>query len=86
MTLPAIIAMDRFPGDNAIRDLFQHPKEETHLRRAVELIQDSSVIDESHQVAKQFADRALNALKTLPRWPTRDSLEELVTYVLARRT
>ena len=85
MTLPAMIAMERYPEQNPIRDLFQHPHNETYLRRSVEMIQNSSVIDDSYSMAHQFRRKALDALEVLPQSPSRNSLEELVDYVLARR-
>lgn len=86
MTLPAILALERYPQDQLIPDLFQHPHDEVYLRRAVDMIQNSSSIDDSYQVAGEFCTKALSALEGLPQNPARDSLEELVGYVLTRRT
>ena len=43
MTLPAILAMERYPEGNPIPLMFQHPHDESYLKRAVEMIQNSSV-------------------------------------------
>ena len=85
LTLPSIIAMERYPADNAIIDLFQHPKDRAHLERAVDLIQGSSAIEESYACAEDYCGRATAALKTLPPNPSRTSLEELARYVIDRR-
>ena len=85
LTLPAVIVMERYPEHNPIADLFQHPDDETHLKRSVEMIQNSSAIEDSYSMARQFCGKAVDALATLPRTPHRDSLEELVDYVLSRR-
>ena len=85
MTLPSIIAMERQPKDNPIAALFQQPQDTEHLRRAVDMILNSSVIDDSFAVANDFCHKALANLSDLPQNPSRDSLEELVGYVLKRR-
>ena len=85
MTLPAIIAMKRYPEGNPIPALFQQPEDQTHLEHVVDMIRGSSVIDESYAVADKFRLKALDALRTLPQNPSRDSLEGLVDYVLTRR-
>ena len=84
-TLPAIIAMQRYPHDNPIPPLFQHPQDEECLKRAVDMIQNSQSIGDSYAVAEKICGKARNALMTLPRNPSRDALEELVGYLLTRR-
>ncbi len=85
MTLPAIIAMERNPLDNPISALFQHPHDSTHMKSAMEMIKQSSIIDETYAVAARFCDKALGNLKVLPQTSSRDCLEELASYVLNRR-
>ncbi len=86
LTLPAILALERQPKNNPIAGLFQHPHEEGTLARAVEMIQNSSVIEESYAVAEKYCRTALDALTGLDPNPSRSSLEELVGYVLERRS
>ena len=85
MTLPAITAMERYPSDNPIVALFQDPEDPGRLQEVLDMIQDRSVLDESYGVAREYGDKALASLKQLGRNRSRDSLEELVDYVLARR-
>ena len=84
-TLPAIIAMERYPEGNPIPELFRNPQDETSLKRAVDMIQSSSIIEDSYAVAKDFCRKAQDALAALPQNHSRDSLAELVGYVLERR-
>jgi octaprenyl-diphosphate synthase len=86
LTLPAIIAIERDPGENPVAELFRTPDDEDSLRRAVEAVQDASVIDEAYTVADEFRREALHSLAALERNPFRDSLEELVSYVVRRRS
>ena len=95
VTLPAIMAVERDPEDNPILTLFRdpwdeeslrRPVDEDNLRRAVELIQNSTVIEESYAVAGEYCDKALASLETLERNPSRDSLEMLVHHLVSRRS
>ena len=86
LTLPAIFAIERYPDDNPIPLLFQNPKDQIYLTRAVDIIQNSPVLDDSYSVAEEFCRKALDRVSTLPQNPSRDSLEELVSYVLTRRS
>ena len=86
LTLPAIFAIERYPDDNPIPLLFQNPKDQGYLTRAVDIIQNSPVLDDSYSVAEEFCRKALDRVGTLPQNPSRDSLEELVSYVLTRRS
>ena len=85
MTLPAIMASERFPSEDAIRGLFDSPDYPARLQRVVELIQDSSIIADSYEEARSFCGKALTAIEDLPRNSSRESLEELVEYVIERR-
>ena len=84
-TLPAIVAMERNPNDNPFLALSRRPGDPEGLRRAVELLRDPSIIEESYVVADRFCRRALESLAELDRNPSRDSLEALVDYVVKRR-
>ena len=83
MTLPAIIALERYDKeDNPIKTLFRYPNDQKHLRGAIDMIQNSSVITDSFNVANNYCNLALQSLKVLPHTTSKDSLEELVSYVI----
>ena len=95
VTLPAIIALERYPRNNPIFTLFLKPEEENSLtrevdqeslRRAVELVQEASIIEESYAVADQYCQKALANLASLEPNPSRRSLEELTHYLVRRRS
>ncbi len=85
LTLPAIIAMERSPNGNAVRDLFRDPGNEVYLQRAVAMAQVPAVIEDSYDVARGYIQRALDSLEGMPDVPARDSLSEIAGYVLTRR-
>ena len=85
MTLPAILALERYPDDNPIPLLFLHPEDAVHLERAIDMIQNSSIIEDSYAAAEKYCGKALDTLSGFPNSPSRDSLEELARYILSRR-
>ena len=86
MTIPSIIAGERFPNDNCVRRLFGDIRNKDALREAVEQVQDPAVMAEAESEAERFGSEARRCLDQLPDRPERSSLLGLVDYVLSRRT
>lgn len=86
LTLPMILARERWPESTAIRDCFVDPSDERLLRSAMKLIREPGVIAESYAVAEEYCRAALKSLRGLPKNRCRDSLEALVHYMVARRS
>lgn len=86
LTLPAMMALERYPADNPIRRLFNHQGDrQQNIGLAIELVSNSGVLEECYRVAQDYSARAGASLETLPANPARNSLEELARYVVARR-
>jgi len=86
LTLPSLILMERYPNDNPIQQAFRTKKPKTeHVAKAVHMVLDSDILNETYDVARDFRDRALTSLRTLPDTPARASLEDIAEYVLDRR-
>jgi geranylgeranyl pyrophosphate synthase len=86
LTLPSLILMERFPKDNPIKKAFRSRKPKTqHVAEAVYMVLNSDILNESYAVARDFRDRALTALRTLPDNAARSALEDIAEYVLERR-
>ena len=86
MTLPSIIAIERYPDDNTIPAFFERPGDAALLRRAVGLVQDPAIIEESYEEAATYCRRALDSVAELERNPSLGALEDLVYYVMGRRS
>ena len=87
LTLPSLILMERYPQDNPIKKAFRTKKPKTeHIVEAVNMVRGSDILKESYDVAKDFRDRALASLRTLPSNDARSSLEDLAEHVLDRRS
>ena len=48
------------------------------------MVQDPAIIDDAYAVARSFCDTAHESLQAVPAGPERDSLSEIVDYVLKR--
>jgi geranylgeranyl pyrophosphate synthase len=86
LTLPAILYMQRSPGENPVQRAFEGVRRRANLQRAIDEIRASEVLDEAMASARHFAGLASEALEELPAGEPRESLAGLVTYVLERRT
>lgn len=85
VTLPAILLLQRYPDNNPIIQLLQGKDTEANHKLALEMIRNSTVIQDSYLVARQFCDSACSALRELPATMERQSLVDLGIYVLERR-
>jgi geranylgeranyl pyrophosphate synthase len=86
MTLPIIIALERTgPRSEIYRFLKSNGKSE-NVGEAVEEVQDQKVLDACYQIASGFLSEAIECLTDVAPSPARDSLEELASYVIHRRS
>jgi geranylgeranyl pyrophosphate synthase len=85
LTLPAILFLRQYPGDNPLREIWEEKDREANLKQAIESIRNSSAIEESYAVAQDFSAKARYALKALPDSPPRRALIELADYVIQRQ-
>jgi octaprenyl-diphosphate synthase len=77
LTLPALLLMERHPDDNPVKRYFAGQRKSENLRRALVMVRESDIIDESMSVAIGFRDRAIAALET-------PSLTALDSFAAAR--
>jgi heptaprenyl diphosphate synthase/octaprenyl-diphosphate synthase len=85
LTLPSFLLMERSPHGNPVSAYFAKPSPE-RLSEAVAMVRDSGALEESSQMAKDFAQRASDALAALPHTPERATLASLAQYILERRS
>ncbi|MDA1003043.1 MAG: polyprenyl synthetase family protein [Chloroflexi bacterium] len=86
LTLPAILYMRRNPDDNPVKKAFEGIRPRANFERAIREIQESDVLAQSMETARNFAGEAKQALAVLPPGEERTTLEGLVEYVLARES
>ena len=85
LTLPAILLLEYYPEDNPVRRLFRHIDEQNNIKLAIELVRNSSIIQECYQVASDYCAKACHNLKLLPDNASRQSLFELADYIVSRK-
>lgn len=86
LTLPALLLMERYPDDNPVKRLFTNEQRPEHLDEALAMVRDSDILERSHEVARDFRDRAARALDVLPDTADRAALIDIADYVLARHS
>lgn len=85
LTLPAIIYMEQNPGDSLIREIFEKRGDREKVDRVIEMVRDSTILDECYRIAVDYCDKARRNLEILPDAPPRQSLLDLAGYVVERR-
>jgi len=85
LTLPVILLMEQRPDDPVVREVFQKDGNEAGAQRVIEMIRNSSIVQECYRIASDFCDQARRALEELPDNACRKSLLDLADYVIERR-
>lgn len=85
LTLPSLLLMERFPRGNPVQKLFRNRRRAEHLAAAIDMIQNSDILDEAYRVAEDFGERARRSLEGVPEATARACLADIVDFVLERR-
>ncbi|MFC2016389.1 polyprenyl synthetase family protein [Chloroflexota bacterium] len=85
LTLPAILLLEYYPEDNPVKRLFGNRDEQDNIKLTIELVRNSSIIQECYQVASDYCAKACHNLKLLPDNASRQSLVELADYIIHRK-
>ncbi len=86
LTLPSLLLLERYPEDNPVKKIFN--KEgvvKDNVKRAVEIIRNSDIIEECYRTASDYSARGCHNLKILPDNPSRQALFALANYVIERK-
>jgi octaprenyl-diphosphate synthase len=86
-TLPLILAMKR--GTPTQRELIQKAIETgsvDQLSSVIAIVRETGALEGSRQAAMAEAQRAIDAIQTLPMGPYKDALVALASQLLVRRT
>lgn len=60
-------------------------QDETSLKKAKEILQNHNSLEASLAEARRYAGLGIDALKTLPAHPLRQSLEDLIVFSVERK-
>jgi octaprenyl-diphosphate synthase len=84
LTLPAIMLAERYPADNPVKKAFD-TRDTTHVKKAIEMVRNSDIIDECYKMASDYCEKARRNLKSLPDKPARKALYDLADFVVERQ-
>jgi len=84
-TLPAMLLLEHYPEDNPVRELFQNKDKQENIKRAIELIRSSPIIDECYKIASEYCAKACQSLELLPDNASHRALIGLADYIVSRK-
>jgi geranylgeranyl pyrophosphate synthase len=84
LTLPTLLLIERNPDNNPVKRYFAGRQKAENLRRSLQMIRESDILDESFKVAYDFRDKALAALDPLPPSDPKESLMDVAYWVTQR--
>jgi octaprenyl-diphosphate synthase len=85
MTLPSMMLLERFPGDNPVKRIFNHEgDDQKNVKEAIKLLKSSKIIEECYQMASDYSDKAKQNLKDMPDNKNRQALMALADFVVKR--
>ena len=86
LTLPAIMLMERYPHENPIEEFFKRDGQDADetLKKALDMIQNSDIIQHCYTIARDYCIKASQALDSLDDGDARRALLELSSYIMER--
>lgn len=85
VTLPAMMLMERYPQDNPLKRLFESNDKQGHIARVIEMVRNSTIIQDCFDVAVEAQRKACHDLPKLPDVKARDVLRNLAEFIVSRR-
>ncbi len=85
LTLPAMLLLESYPGDNPVKRLFQNRDEQKNISLAIDLIRNSSIVQECYKIASDYCSKACHDLSLLPDNANRRALVQLADYIISRK-
>ena len=87
MTLPLIYALQQAPGSERkqiIRMIKRHSEEPETIRQVIQFVHQSGGLDYARKVMLEYREKAFTILDQFPQSPARESLRDLVNFVVDR--
>ena len=85
LTLPAMLLLERYPEDNSVKRLFHNEDKDRNVELAIEMVRNSSIVEECCRIASDYCARACRNLNPLPDNDSRQSLIQLADYIARRK-
>ena len=84
ITLPSIMLIEKYPLNNPIKTLCEVGGIDSNTDKAINMIRNSTIIQESYDIARKHCEKARTSLSILPDSKYKKSLEDLSFYVMER--
>ena len=85
MTLPSMMLLERFPGDNPVRRIFNNEGDsKKNVAEAIDLLKKSDIIEDCYSKATEYSEKARRNLDTIPDNKNRQALMALADFVVKR--
>jgi len=68
-----------------VKKIFQNREKNKNIKLAIELVRNSSIIEECYQIASDYCTKACHNLNLLPDNASRQALIQLANYVVSRK-
>jgi geranylgeranyl pyrophosphate synthase len=85
LTLPAMLLVERYPEDNPVKHLFEGGDKRENTRQAIEMIRNSTIIQDCFDFASEYRTKACQKLNQLPERDARQVMLNLADYIVTRR-
>ncbi|MDD4873561.1 MAG: polyprenyl synthetase family protein [Dehalococcoidales bacterium] len=86
LTLPSLKILEYYPGDNPVLRLFEGQGDsKQNVAEAIDLINNTSILEECLKVAQDYSRAACKDLDLLPSSPSTESLYALADLMIKRR-
>lgn len=85
VTLPSLMLMERYPQDNPVKKLFQGGDKTENIRQTLEMVRNSTIIQECFDIAAEYRNKACRNLINLPEKEARNVLTNLADFIVSRR-
>lgn len=83
LTLPAMLLVERYPLDNPVKSFFE-TRDENSIKLAIDMVRDSSIINDCYTIASEYCARAKKCLEPLPESPSLRILRDLADFIIER--
>jgi len=85
MTLPSMMLLERFPGDNPVRRIFKDEGDkQENVKEAISLLKSTDIIDECYDTASKYSNMARHNLDAVADGKNRQALLALTDFVVKR--
>ena len=85
LTLPAMLLLERYAEDNPIRRFFRNRGDVDNKNRVIDMIRNSTIVQECYDFAANYCTRACQNLNLLPENASCQALMNLADYIVMRK-